>query len=86
MYRGKTILKFNVWGETNRMDSEEILAWFEHSMEERVNMTWKEFGVILDKLGITKTNYLFEIKFGDGTSLRGNEIDWECDMRCIRQI
>ena len=74
---GKELSKFVIQREINRMDSEDIRNWFENSMVERINITWKELGAILDELGIHKTNHFFDIYFRDGTSLRGSEIDWE---------
>lgn len=74
---GKEISKINVWGAISRLDSEDMHSWFENSMVEKINMTWKELGTILDKWEIHKDNIGFMITFRDGTELSGNKIDWE---------
>lgn len=73
---GKKVLRIRFWSESYKAESEETLTWFKNSMAEQVTMSWKEFGQVLDKLGLRKESPFLFIYFCDGSETDGRKIEW----------
>ena len=73
---GKKVLRIRFWSEGHKAEAEETLAWFKQTMEEQVTMSWKEFGVEIDHLGLRKDSPFLIITFCDGSEVKGNQVDW----------
>lgn len=73
---GRKVAIIRFWSEGYRAESEETLEWFKHSMEEQVTMSWKEFGQVLDDLGLQKRSLFLMVSFCDGGETDGKKIEW----------
>ena len=71
---GKIVKKFDC---DNKINEEKILEWMNKTMSNNVELSWDEFGIGVEALGISKESPLFSIEFFDGTSIDGDEIAWE---------
>lgn len=78
---GKKVKWLRFASETNRTDTDAILDCFSKSMEQSQNLSYSEFGKILERIGLHKENHFFEIQFYDGSSVCGHEIDWDNNIR-----
>lgn len=73
---GNPVQKISIDRALWDMDTKEIREWFEASYQEEKRFSFKEFGHILDSLGINKENHFLEIQFLGGMQVSGSKIDW----------
>lgn len=70
----KKISGIAFWSLGKESESKETIEWFRKSMEEKMTMSWKEFGMVLDELGLPKKGGY--ITFCDGSWMQGSDVDW----------
>ena len=73
---GKRCRDYAFCQKNHHAESEETLGWFKQSMEEQMHLSWREFGQVLENLGLRKESALFEITFCDGKLMVGKGINW----------
>lgn len=78
---GKKVDWIGIKNESNETSTTEIIDYFRKTMEESQILSYYEFGMILDKLKLHKENSFLTIKFTNGASVAGNEIDWNDDRK-----
>lgn len=78
---GKKVEWISFDRETHWTDTPEILEYFMKTLEEPQNLSYKEFGKVLDELHLHKENHFLRICLNNGNSPalleKGAEIDWE---------
>lgn len=75
---GRRVKQICIDRETNHMDREEILTWFQNSMEEKKKITYADLGKILEQWGLRKESPFMEIRFRDGSRVTGCDL-WETE-------
>lgn len=73
---GKKVSRLRFWSESYHAESEETLEWFRQSLGEQVTLSQRDFGQVLDRLGLRKESALFEITFCDESKITGKDINW----------
>lgn len=73
----KVVSNITVNRETNYLISNHMLEQFEALLQEKRDLSWKQFGRILENLNIHRDNPYLDIRFSDKTHISGNKVNWD---------